>query len=119
MAAGLARARFAIGPVGAGTGIEQHADQRQVDLRPGPFGRVDIAQGVVKLAGAVHAAGFKMPPAAVVRDFEVRVAHAGEFGHHDGGGRHGAIVDEKPGRFAAPGPRQQCQRPFAYRVCRA
>ena len=50
-------------PVGAGTSVDQHAHQRQVDLRAGPYVGRDVAQQVVQLRAPVHSAGFDVAPA--------------------------------------------------------
>jgi hypothetical protein len=92
---------FEVAPFRAGAGIQQYADQGQVDLRACAAGRRGRGQRLIELAQAVHPAGFKMPPAAVVPNAQVGVAGAGDFGDQRGGGAHGAVVDSEPGGFAA------------------
>src|SRR5215207_9383623 len=87
----LTLGRFKVMPLGAGAGVQQYADECEVNLRTGAPGGRGGCQRFIELGQAVNAAGFEMPPAAVVRDVQARVAGAGDFGHQRGGSGESAV----------------------------
>ena len=62
---------FVVPPERSRSGIEQYRDYSQIDPRPCRFGRIG-ARG--DEGTAVKPTGREMPPAAMVRDHEIRIA---------------------------------------------
>jgi hypothetical protein len=104
----LAGGGLGVVPVGAGAGVQQHADQHQVDVGAGPRAGVGLAEQGVEFFDALDAAGLEVAPAAVVRNGVPRVAIARDLGH---GARRVfervAVADAKPLRLAVARARQQ------------
>ena len=97
-AIGAARRRLDVLPVGPGAGVEQNADEREVDHAVGTHAVGHVAQQPVEFAAAVHAAGLEVPPAAVERDLQLGIAAAGGLGHLARGGVGLVSYSRKEGR---------------------
>ena len=97
----LAGLGLVVMPVGAGAGIEQHADQREIDARTRQAGTAERAQQRVDLVLAVDAAGLEMAPAAVIRDLQVGESPARQGGDALRDGRQRAAVEAEVRRVAA------------------
>ena len=109
---GLSAGRFDIFPVGASAGVEQHADDGQVDHGVGAQRRVLAPEQAVEFGLAVDAAGFEVAPAAVEGNVQFGIAL---FGGRDNGVRRvgdAVVMHRPPLRFAAAGPCQQLARAF-------
>ena len=65
-----ARSRVAIGPARPGAGIEQHADDGEVECGARALGRVAPRRGAVDRGPAIVAADHEMPPARMERHVE-------------------------------------------------
>ena len=92
--------RFGIAPVGASARIEQHADECQIDACTRTLCVAAAGKCHVELARAVHAAGFEVAPAAVVRNAAPRKALARERRHAVGNNRKLARVERELLRIA-------------------
>ena len=64
----LAGRGFEVRPARPGAGVEQHADERQVDPRARRRGGAAVGEPGVQRVPAIDPAGFEMAPAAVHRD---------------------------------------------------
>src|SRR5579864_128827 len=62
---------IAVTPLRAGTGIKQHADERQIELRAGSCDR--IAKIFEQIFVTIHSVWREMPPARVKRHIERRI----------------------------------------------
>jgi hypothetical protein len=91
---------FGIAPPRPGTGVEQHADDREVDARARRLGRRGARERAIEHGLAIDPARLEVAPPAVIRDVEVRKALARDI-RGDGGGRVKACSVEREVRRRA------------------
>ena len=101
------RARLQVAPVRSRAGIEEHAHQGQVDLRPRPPGGIGVAEPLVERAATIDPAGLEVAPAAVERNLQRRIAAARHRRDFSRGAVEPGVVDDEFGRAAFACPRQQ------------
>ncbi len=99
-----------VAPCRPRAGVEQHADDRQVDLRARALGRRAAGERTLEFRAAVHAAGLEVPPAAVVRDGEVRIAAARHVRDAFGRVAQARTVDAEVARLRPPSRPRRCCR---------
>ena len=104
-----------------GAGVEEHADDREVEPDARPLGAVDAVE---QRRDPIDAAGLEMPPAAVKRDIERRVVAPHLAGDIVGGGAEPVFVEHEMREGAArarvehlaaafangPGTEERCRR---------
>jgi hypothetical protein len=115
---GLAGGGLHIFPVGAGAGVQQHADHGQVDAGAGAFGGVRatglFVQLLVQQGLAVHTARLKVAPAAVVRNAQVAVPLARDGHHFQRGASRALSSTVNQADLPGAGAGQQGGGAFAY-----
>ncbi len=115
-----AGARFAVAPRGAGSGVEQHAGNDQVDAHPGAFEAHGLGRkgAALRKAGpAVDATRLEMPPTAVVRHAEARIALANHLRDVCGGGGQAFGVPREMGGLSGFDPGRDLAAVLANRAC--
>ena len=101
-------------PVGAGPGVEQHADHGKVDHGAGAGRRVQLRQPCIQLGLAIHSAGLEMAPTAVVGDLQVGIAGTRDVRDFGRGLLQRVVVDAEPARVARTRALQQLLRALAH-----
>ena len=91
--------RIAEAPVRPRAGIEQHADDRQIERRARALGRRRPRHGLIDFVPVIEAVDVEMPPARMERNVERRIGRARRVDHElRGVDRDG---QDRPGNSAA------------------
>ena len=82
-----------IAPLSPGSGVEEHADDREVDPRPRALVRRAVRQGAIELPRAVATTHVEVPPATVQRHAKIGIAGPGGRGHELGRDVNASEID--------------------------
>ncbi len=96
----LSRRRLVVMPGGTRAGVEQHADHRQVELRPRARGGAASGKRLVEFGATIDAARLEMPPAAVIGNGQRRIAAPRDRGNAVRRAREPVAMDGKVIRTA-------------------
>ena len=101
-------------PVRAGAGVEQHADDGEIEFRACPRGAVAPIGSAGERRPAVLSATYEMPPSRMKGNIEIGIGRARDFDGEVGGTLKLAEIDPEMRQLVGEPLRQEQVRAFAH-----